>query len=367
MSRFVARIAHRGKQESGAVLVITAIMIVAFIGLAALAIDVGSFYQAQRQAQAAADAAALAGVNDLPTSQALATTAADNYVAQNYPGTSTPIVTYPSTTQIKVVVNANTPSFFGQIFGITSANVSATAIAGQPTGSTPAALFAMDSTCTGDGIKISGNNIKVPGGITDNGTFSQSGTSANNTFGGTTFGGPNNCTDTFSTSSTYANPGGAPTALNSLTPWPLDYSSAALKPACTQSGVSFNFATTSNTDAVYCATGNITIAGGVSLPNATLIADSFTFSGTGISVGSASTGNGLSIYETGISPLVISHQNFTANTIFAPQAEVQISGDSSNNTLTGFVEGYDVTLVTNNYTIIGTGPPSFGFVGALVG
>jgi Flp pilus assembly protein TadG len=109
-------------------------MMVAFIGLAALAIDVGSFYQAQRQAQGAADAAALAGVNYLPTSQGLATTAANNYVAQNYPGAPTPVVTYPSSTQIKVVVSNSTPSFFGRVFGITSANVGAMAIAGQPVG-----------------------------------------------------------------------------------------------------------------------------------------------------------------------------------------------------------------------------------------
>jgi Flp pilus assembly protein TadG len=357
----LARLTGRLKNESGAILALTAILMIVFIGMAALAIDVGSFYQAQKHAQSAADAAALAAVNDLPTSPALATTAADNYVAQNYPGASTPVVTYPSTTQIKVVVNAVTPSFFGQIFGITQANVSATAIAGQPVGTVPAALFAMDSTCTGDGIKITGNNESVPGGITSNGNFSQNG-SGTNTFGGTTFGGPNGCPG--SGSGTFA---AGPTSLGSLTPWPFDYSLAALKPACTQSAASFSFTTTSNTDAVYCATGNISISQNVHLPNATLIANSFTIPGNNVIVGSASTGNGLSLYETGTTALAIAGNGISFNTVFAPNAEVQISGNSSGNVMNAFIEAFDVTISGTNHTINGTGPPSVGFVGALQG
>ena len=49
-------------------IVIVAIMMTIILGAAALAIDIGSFYQAQRQAQTAADAGALAAVQDLPSS-----------------------------------------------------------------------------------------------------------------------------------------------------------------------------------------------------------------------------------------------------------------------------------------------------------
>jgi Putative Tad-like Flp pilus-assembly len=174
-----------------------------------------------------ADAAALAAVNDVPTSPTLASSAASGYVTQNYPG-ATATETYPTTTQIKVVASNTTPGFFGQIFGITQADVSATAVAGQPP-------------------------------------------------------------------------------------------------------------------------------------------DNFTISGNGISVGSASTGNGLSIYETGTSPSAIVGNNVDANMIFAPQAEFQISGNPSNNVMTGFIEAYDVTINGNNHQINGTGPPSTGFTGALQG
>jgi Flp pilus assembly protein TadG len=359
MPALVARLRRRIKNESGAILILTGVMMVAFIGLAALAIDVGSFYQAQRQAQGAADAAALAGVNFLPTSQGLATTAANNYVAQNYSG-ATATETYPTTTQIKVVVNNTTPSFFGQVFGITSANVSATAIAGQPVGTTPAALFAMDSSCGGDGVSIDGNGESIPGGITSNGKFTQKG---KGNFGGTTYGGPSGCSSSVD-KGTFAS---GPTALASLSPWPFDYSLPALKPACTQSAPTFSFTTSNNTNAVYCATGNISISDGVSLPNATLIAGSFNINGNNIMVGSASTGNGLSIYQTGTSTLDINGNGINVNTIFAPQAEVLIDGNSSTNTLNSFVEAFDVSITGNNHTILGTGPPSVGFVGALQG
>jgi hypothetical protein len=359
MPALVARLTRRIKNQSGAILVLTGTMMVAFIGLAALAIDVGSFYQAQRQAQGAADAAALAGVNFLPTSQSLATTAAANYVAQNYPG-ATATETYPSSTQIKVVVSASTPSFFGRVFGITSANVGASAIAGQPVGTTPAALFAMDSSCGGDGVSIDGNGESIPGGITSNGSFTQKGQGS---FGGTTYGGPNGCSSS-KDQGTFAS---GPTPLASLSPWPFDYSLPALKPACTQSAPTFTFSSSNNTDAVYCATGKISISDGVSLPNATLIGGSFSINGNNISVGSASTGNGLSIYQTGTSTLEITGNNVNANTIFAPQAEVLIDGNSSNNTMNSFVEAFDVSIKGNNHTINGTGPPSVGFVGALQG
>jgi Flp pilus assembly protein TadG len=141
MSRIASRLAQRGKQESGVILVLTAILMVVFLGMAALAIDVGSFYQAQRQAQAAADAGALAALNDLPTSPTLAGADATTYAQQTFPGSSvvptSPATTGGSATTIKVVVTKSTPSFFGNIFGITSVKVSARRDRRLPAWNTP--------------------------------------------------------------------------------------------------------------------------------------------------------------------------------------------------------------------------------------
>jgi Flp pilus assembly pilin Flp len=74
------------RDESGAVAVIFAIVFLVIVGVAALAVDVGYWYTAKRQLQSAADAAALAGCNELAQAAgdtAVRNTAAD-YAARNF-------------------------------------------------------------------------------------------------------------------------------------------------------------------------------------------------------------------------------------------------------------------------------------------
>ena len=56
------------EETSGAVLVFMAVMLAIFVGLAVMAVDVGKLYVVRADLQAAADAAALAGVSQLPDS-----------------------------------------------------------------------------------------------------------------------------------------------------------------------------------------------------------------------------------------------------------------------------------------------------------
>ena len=56
----------RSRDESGQVLVFVAFILTVIVGMAALVVDVGSWYQAHRHLQTAADAAALAGAQELP-------------------------------------------------------------------------------------------------------------------------------------------------------------------------------------------------------------------------------------------------------------------------------------------------------------
>ena len=81
--------------ESGQVFVFVAFILIVLVGMAALVIDVGSWFHAQRKLQTAADAAALAGAQHLPTQQSTALTVALDYAQRNYSGIPAPTVTFP--------------------------------------------------------------------------------------------------------------------------------------------------------------------------------------------------------------------------------------------------------------------------------
>ena len=72
------------RRERGQVLPLINLALVALLGIAAFAIDVGYAYYAKRQLQSATDAAALAGAQDLPNA-ATAVSTATSYAAANTP------------------------------------------------------------------------------------------------------------------------------------------------------------------------------------------------------------------------------------------------------------------------------------------
>ena len=75
--------------------------------MAALVIDGGSWYRAQRHLQTSADAAALAGAQNLPD-QASAHATAIDYAQRNYSGPP-PAVTFPSAGVIDVRATTTAP------------------------------------------------------------------------------------------------------------------------------------------------------------------------------------------------------------------------------------------------------------------
>ena len=130
--------------ERGQVAVIVALLIVAIIGMVALVVDVGSIYEERRQLQTVADAAALAGAQDLPVEDPINNTAvqkAVDYADRNV--VAIDVVINPGDVQItkssqlnpfydKITVtpeDPNAPVYFAQVFGINSVNISATATA----------------------------------------------------------------------------------------------------------------------------------------------------------------------------------------------------------------------------------------------
>jgi hypothetical protein len=136
------------RNERGQAGALTVIYLTALIGMLALVLDVGSWFREQRDAQVAADAAALAAAQALPEDPAQADALAAQYLSKNRGGA--PTVTYSSkffvNDTVKVHVSRNAPGFFAKLFGVDSVDVgaSATARAAGMKGARFAAPIAVD-------------------------------------------------------------------------------------------------------------------------------------------------------------------------------------------------------------------------------
>ena len=125
---------NRLRSESGQAVLMTVLFLTVLIGAAALVTDVGAWYRQQRQAQATADAAALAGAQALPIDPTQAQVLADQYATSNGGGLlPSGGITFRSDYQpndtVVVKVSDDAPAFFANIFQISKATVTASAAA----------------------------------------------------------------------------------------------------------------------------------------------------------------------------------------------------------------------------------------------
>ncbi len=363
-------------EERGTVLAVVAVSMVALLGMAALAIDLSSFDQAQRQAQSAADAGALAGAQDLPGT-AVATQAASKYAVTNDPGAS--VNATASSSQVTVSVTTTNPTFFGKLFGYPSATVSARAVAGGTGDQTLAAVFAMDTSCGGLGIEFSGKGNTIDGAVHSNGSLSVQG--GPSTYGPTGSGGPNSCTPTWSTGKGITFNGASSPSTDSVARgWPAPYTSVldshtgvcAVGGAGVQTAPYFDFTAQSPpvSNTVYCATGQDSHGYGIYFNGSGLSATNVTFiaegtgnvyaSGSGMSFTPNPNAGGLLVYQASATTFQVNGQGFlSGGTIFAPNAEIDISGAGSVHTY-GFIEAKDVFFNGGSVDLTGTGPPVTG-------
>ncbi|HZQ90114.1 MAG TPA: pilus assembly protein TadG-related protein [Gaiellaceae bacterium] len=138
------------RREDGQTLVLTVLCLVVLLGIAALALDIGSAYVAQRRLQASADAAALAGATALPNPDA-ATTRANQYGSG---GSNTPrgvdgvqmtvttrcVKAAPGCSPANAIVvkeSGSVQTTFGRLLGFSQLTVHATATACSPCGTRP--------------------------------------------------------------------------------------------------------------------------------------------------------------------------------------------------------------------------------------
>ena len=189
----------RRRDQSGQVLVIVAVWLVALIGSAALILLAGSVEWQRNQVQQLADQAALdaalkIGVGCSAGSANTVITEADNFLATQrtrtgtltigagscaggYAGTDTfatglsETINYPYRAhqqQVELILTVSLPISFGNYMGASNTNVTRRAVAQQLNGST-AALAATNLSCTGGQFNIAGsiattNAITLSGG-----------------------------------------------------------------------------------------------------------------------------------------------------------------------------------------------------------
>jgi Flp pilus assembly protein TadG len=129
---------RRLRAHDGQVIVFVVAILAVLIGIGALVIDGGRWFQTQRHLQTAADAAALAGVQNLPLDPTTAQSVANSYAQDNYNGAAAAI-TFPTSPSppcgvnscIRVIASKTAPGTLAKIFGaaFSTVNVSAKAMA----------------------------------------------------------------------------------------------------------------------------------------------------------------------------------------------------------------------------------------------
>ena len=123
----------RIRNDNGQATVVTVVFLVVLLGMAALVLDIGSWYRADRATQSTADAAALAGAQVLPYDPASASSLALQYANKNGGGVSAGDVTISNGTgandTIKVTVHRGANGVFTKLFGVNSVSVGSKATA----------------------------------------------------------------------------------------------------------------------------------------------------------------------------------------------------------------------------------------------
>lgn len=130
MGRLLLRL-RRLDNERGQVLVLFAVGFVAFCGLAGMAVDAGQLLYTKTDLQKVADAAVLAGVQDLPNAS-LANSSAVDYVGRNGTSSTTAVVqvgqSYSPNDTITVTATRRVNYTFLRLVGLEGTDVTAKAV-----------------------------------------------------------------------------------------------------------------------------------------------------------------------------------------------------------------------------------------------
>ena len=121
----------RWKSERGQAFVLATVAMVMCCGMAALVLDVGNWFRDKRRLQGTADAAALAGAQQLPLDPSAAKDLALSYADKNggdVAGADIVVTSqYQANDTIAVKAQRNDPGIFSRVIGATSADLTASA------------------------------------------------------------------------------------------------------------------------------------------------------------------------------------------------------------------------------------------------
>lgn len=137
MKKHFKNLLRRSGREEGQAMVLAALVLTALLGFAAFAVDIGYVTVQKTDLQNAADAAALAGVADLPSNANAVSTAVAfakangmDIVENNKTNNRDKVVITPlSATQLQVVCTREVDYFFAGVLGFESTTVTAKAVA----------------------------------------------------------------------------------------------------------------------------------------------------------------------------------------------------------------------------------------------
>jgi Flp pilus assembly protein TadG len=133
------------RQDRAQILPIMAMLLVVFLGLLGLSIDVGHIFVARTQLSRAVDAAALAGVVELPNATNAHTTAT-TFLLENQAGATISFPPPADPNQLKVEGQRSVPMFFMGFFGVGHVTIHATAAAGGSNAMRVDSVLSIDST-----------------------------------------------------------------------------------------------------------------------------------------------------------------------------------------------------------------------------
>jgi hypothetical protein len=165
----------RMKDESGQALIMVALSLTCILGFVGFATDVGVLLHAKRNLQIAADAAALAGANEINIDQTQVPAAARAASAQNgfqdgvsgttvtpsYPAADGPHAGNPG--YVEAIVTQTQPTFFMRLFSFTSVPVSARAVAFNGASNGSGCLTALNGSAPA-AIQLTGHfRVDAPG------------------------------------------------------------------------------------------------------------------------------------------------------------------------------------------------------------
>jgi hypothetical protein len=264
--------------------------------------------------------------------------------------------------QVKVTVTISAPATFAKIFGFNSVTVSSSAVAKRVTGGSKWALFAYSTACGNSTLTNPGSSISINGGVRSNGGLSIPGSS--NSYGVTTYGGPNNCTATYGGSNTFS----SIASDTSTQPWPetwfnsappagvCDYTTWTNPPGGTASNY---YVMPSGT---YCSSSSISITNKYITCHCTFIAPKVSFPGSFLNLTAYYQDLLVDYYDSGSDFNISGSSDNLTGTIYVPFRRLGISG-SNGSLFNVLLEGYTVSISGSGWSLNGNGP-SMGYAGS---